>query len=154
MAIIRWAPASEIQTVQQEMNRLFGTFFDSPTAAAARRWVPAMDLVEDGEEYVLRADLPGLTAEDVKLEVENDRLTLSGERRSESRESNDGYQRIERRSGSFTRSVALPEGVDPESIEATFENGVLELRIPKPAEQKPQRVEIQVGAKQRAQSAS
>ena len=145
MAMIRWEPAREAHGLQQEMNRLFGTFFDTPTGdVQARRWVPAMDLVEKGDHYVLHADLPGVKESDVKIELEENVLTISGERRSEHEEKKDGYRRIERASGSFQRSLTLPEGVDPASVEASFENGVLDVKIPKPAERKPHRVAINV----------
>ncbi len=152
MALIRWEPARELQTIQQEMNRLFGSFLDSqPLAAAAngeqaRRWIPSMDLVEEGEHLVLRADLPGVSEKDVNIELEDDVLTISGERRAEHEDRREGYYRIERASGRFSRSLTLPEGIDPESIEARFENGVLEVRIPKPEGRKPRRVAINVGS--------
>ncbi len=145
MALIRWEPTREIQSVQQEMNRLFGTFFDSPTgdsAVTARRWVPAMDLIEEGGEYVLRADLPGLDEKDVEIELDERVLTVSGERSSRIEEHQQGYHRYERASGSFSRSLTLPEGLDPEAIRASFEKGVLEVRIPKPQERRPHRVRI------------
>jgi HSP20 family protein len=147
MALIRWEPAREINSIQQEMNRLFGTFFDAPASdtTAARRWIPAMDLVEEDGHYVLRADLPGLAEDDVRVELDDRVLTISGERRSESEQRRDGYYRVERASGSFSRSLTLPEGVDPDAIEASFEKGVLEVRIPKPEERKPRRVSIKAG---------
>ena len=152
MALIRWEPARELQTIQQEMNRLFGSFFDGPVASgtggeAVRRWIPPMDLVEQGDEYVLRADLPGVGEDDVKIELEDNVLTISGERRSEHEERTEGYYRVERASGSFSRSLTLPEGVDPEAVKANFENGVLEVRVPKPEQRKPQRVAINVANK-------
>src|ERR1700730_16597435 len=148
MAVIRWEPARELQTLQQEMHRLFGSVFDSPTGGGnggSRRWIPAMDLVEEGDRYVLRADLPGLSEDDVKVEVEDDVLTISGERKSEHEERKDGYYRVERASGQLSRSLTLPGGVAPEGIEAHFKNGVLEVRVPKPEERKPRRVAISVG---------
>ncbi|HUA75708.1 MAG TPA: Hsp20/alpha crystallin family protein [Solirubrobacteraceae bacterium] len=148
MAIIRWEPAREIGSLQQEVNRLFGTFFDTQAGAGGdglRRWVPAMDLVEEGEDYVLRADLPGLSEDDVNVELEDNVLTVSGERKSEHEEKRDGYRRIERASGSFARSLTLPDGVDPERVKAHFEQGVLEVRVPKPEQRKPRRVKIGVG---------
>jgi HSP20 family protein len=149
MALIRWEPARELQTIQQEMNRLFGTFFDQPEGngqgAVARRWIPAMDLVEEGEHFVLRADLPGVSEEQVNVELEDNVLTVSGERSSEHQERKEGYYRRERASGRFSRSLTLPEGIDPDSIEASFEQGVLTVRIPKPEERKPRRVAINVG---------
>ena len=106
-----------------------------------------MDLVEEGDEYVLRADLPGLGEDDVNVELEGDVLTISGERKSEHSEEHEGYRRIERASGSFSRSLTLPEGIDPDSVKARFEHGVLEVRVPKPEQRKPRRVAISVGGK-------
>ena len=128
-----------------EMNRLFNTLFDA-AGGGDQRWVPAMDLFEAGDHFVLRADLPGLTEGDVSLEVQDNSLTISGERKSEHEQSEGGWYRIERSFGSFSRSLTLPEGVNPEAISAEFTNGVLEVRIPKPEERKPRRVEIKAGA--------
>jgi HSP20 family protein len=149
MALIRWEPARELQSIQQEVNRLFGTFLDpqSGVDVGARRWVPATDLVEEGDHYVLRADVPGVSEDDVKVELEDNVLTISGERKSEHEQRNNGYYRIERAAGRFARSLTLPEGVDADSITARFENGVLEVTIPKPPERKPRRVAIDVGGK-------
>jgi HSP20 family protein len=151
MALVRWEPARELHTIQQEMNRLFNTFFDAPAGGegpgtAARRWVPAMDLVETDDHFVLHADLPGLAEGDVKIEVADDVLTVSGERRFETEAKKDGFYRLERGSGAFARSLTLPEGVDAQAIEASFDKGVLEVRVPKPEQRKPRRVEIAVGA--------
>src|SRR3981081_1624906 len=150
MALIRWEPVRELGTIQNEMNRLFNTFFEAPAAGngtpALRRWIPAMDLVETDEQFVLRADLPGVSEGDVNSELEDNVLTISGERKSEREERKEGYYRVERASGAFTRSLTLPEGVDPDSIQARFQKGVLEVRVPKPEERKPRRVEINVGA--------
>ena len=153
MALVRWEPLREMATLQNEMNRLFGTFFDTPTTAMngntthVRRWIPAMDLVETDEHFVLRADLPGLTEQDVNIELEDRVLTVSGERKAEHEEKQEGFYRVERATGSFSRSLTLPEGVEADAISATFDKGVLEVRIPKPEQRKPRRVAIQVGDK-------
>jgi HSP20 family protein len=149
MALIRWEPARELQSVQTEINRLFNTLFEAPSAGAsqslgARRWVPAMDLVETEHEFVLRADLPGTAEQDVKIELQDNVLTISGERKAEHEERREGYYRIERSSGAFARSLTLPEGVDPQQVRASFERGVLEVHIPKPELRKPQKIEISV----------
>ena len=143
MAMIRWEPARELQT----MNRLFNTFFDSPSngAPALRRWVPAMDVTETDEQYVLRTDLPGISESDVNVELDDNVLTISGERKSEHEQRSEGFYRVERASGSFSRSLTLPEGVDADAIEASFDSGVLEVRIPKPEQPKPRKVQISVG---------
>jgi HSP20 family protein len=156
MALIRWEPvrtqarpALELRSVQQEMNRLFGTFFDSQAGGsgrngALRRWVPAMDLIEEDDRYLLRADLPGVREQDVKVELDENVLTISGERRSEHEHRGEGYYRVERASGSFSRSLVLPDGVDAQQISARIEDGVLEVSVPKPAQRKPHRVAIAV----------
>jgi HSP20 family protein len=149
MALVRWEPVRELNSLQQEMNRLFSTFFDTPTGGngntTARRWIPAMDLVETDDHYVLTADLPGLAEGDIDLEFEGDVLTLSGERKAEHSERREGFYRLERATGAFSRSLTLPEGIDPEAVKAKFDNGVLEVRIPKPEQRKPRKVAIQVG---------
>jgi HSP20 family protein len=154
MALIRWEPVRELNTLQSEMNRLFNTLFDAPApgdgGGTLRRWIPAMDLVETDEDFVLRADLPGLSEGDVNIELEDNVLTVSGERKSEHEERKEGYYRVERASGSFSRSLTLPEGVAPEGIKASFDRGVLEVRIPKPEERKPRKVAISVGGQEKA----
>lgn len=150
MAVIRWEPARELHSVQSEINRLFNTLFDAPTPgpdAGQRRWIPAMDLVESDNAFVLRADLPGMSEKDVKIELQDNVLTLSGERRAEhTTGGKEGYYRLERASGSFLRSLTLPEGVDANAVKATFTNGVLEVRVPKPEVRKPQKIEISSGS--------
>jgi HSP20 family protein len=148
MALIRWEPVRELNTLQNEMNRLFNSVFDTPLpngSTGVRRWIPAMDLVETEDDFVLRADLPGLSEGDVNIELEDSVLTVSGERKSEHEERKEGYYRVERASGSFSRSLTLPEGVNADAIKASFEKGVLEIRIPKPEERKPRKVAISVG---------
>ena len=126
MALIRWEPAAELNTIQNEMNRLFNTFFDQPAptgrgGAPGRRWIPAMDLVETADHYVLRADLPGLDDDDVNIQLEDSVLTISGERKTQHEQHEEGYYRIERAFGDFTRSLTLPDGVDPDAVQADFD---------------------------------
>src|SRR5688500_7801027 len=136
MTVVRWEPLRELSSIQNEMNRLFSTVFDQPSTGQGtlRRWMPAMDLVETADHFVLRADLPGMGEEDVKLEFEDGTLTLSGERKAEHESKGEGYYRVERAFGSFSRSLTLPQGVDPDAVSASFDRGVLEIRIPKPEE--------------------
>ena len=149
MALVRWEPVRELTSLQNDMNRLFNTFFDTPTGAnggtAPRRWIPAMDLVETDDHFVLKADLPGLSEDDVHIDVEDDVLTVSGERKAEHEDKREGYVRVERSYGSFRRSLTLPEGVEPEAVSASFDHGVLEVRIPKPEARRPRKLQIQVG---------
>lgn len=147
MTIVRWEPLRELNSLQSEMNRLFNTVFDSPggNGGTMRRWMPAMDLLEDGDHFVLRADLPGMSEEDVAIELEDSTLTISGERKTEHSAEQGGYYRVERASGAFSRSLTLPKGVDPEAVTARFDRGVLEVRIPKPEERKPRKIAIAGG---------
>ncbi len=144
MAIVRWEPFRELGSIQSEMNRLFNTVLDGPggQGGVERRWAPAMDLVESGDHYVLRLDLPGLGEDDINLEVEENTLTVSGERHFDQEVDDGGFHRIERSYGSFSRSLTLPPGVNAEAVTAQFDRGVLEVRIPKPEERKPRRISI------------
>jgi len=150
MAIVRWEPLRELSTLQNEMNRLFNTAFDAPNGngngSTLRRWMPAMDLVETADHFVLRADLPGMSEEDVTIEIEERVLTIAGERKSEHETTKEGYHRVERAFGKFARSLTLPEGVNAEAVTASFDKGVLEVSIPKPEEKKPRKISIGVGS--------
>jgi HSP20 family protein len=132
------------QPFTRDVDRLFDAFFGGERES--RRWVPAMDLVEAEDHFVLKADLPGLSEGDVSIEVQDGTLTISGERKAEHEASERGWYRIERAFGSFSRSMTLPDGVNPDGISAEFDRGVLEVRIPKPEERKPRRVQIKAGA--------
>ena len=149
MTIVRWEPLRELGTLQSEMNRLFTTAFDGPGMAGngsgggtMRRWMPAMDLLESGDHFVLRADLPGMSEEDVSIELEDSTLTISGERKADHGREGEGFYRVERATGAFSRSLTLPKGVDADAVTARFDRGVLEVRIPKPHERKPRRISI------------
>lgn len=150
MALVRWDPTREIDVLQNDMNRLFDAFFQGrgghrASGGGAQRWIPPMDLTEAESEYVLRADLPGLTQEDIDIQVKDDVLTISGERKSEHHDNGEGFYRVERSFGRFNRSLDLPAGVDAASVSAAFDNGVLEVRIPKPEERQPTKVQIGSG---------
>jgi HSP20 family protein len=143
MTIVRWEPLRELNSLQSEMNRLFNTAFDSGASGPAlQRWVPPMDLVESGDQFVLRADLPGMSEEDIQIELEDGTLTVSGERKAEHEQREEGFHRVERSFGTFARSLTLPKGIDGDAVSASFDRGVLEIRIPKPEERKPRRISI------------
>jgi len=134
------------------MNRLFTSLFDTPTGLVppTRRFAPATDIVESDTHYILRADLPGVAEEDLSVTLEDDVLTISGERRSQLEQRRGGYVRYERTAGSFRRSVRLPEGVDADGIEAHFDRGVLEVTVPKPERVAPRSIAISVGSTPKA----
>lgn len=157
MALVRWDPARELDTLQSDMNRLFDGFFGRrqvPANGYSRRWVPAMDLVETEDQLVLRSDLPGLDRDDIEIEIKDNVLTVSGERKAEHEQRGEGFHRVERSFGRFARSLDLPRGVAADSIQASFDRGVLEVRIPKPEERKPTRIEIGSAAEAPANGAS
>ena len=132
----------------EEMDKLFGDFSLNrgwlAPGAEHGAWAPQVEIFERDGELVVRADLPGLTKEDVNIEIDNDAITIEGERHSEAEENREGFYRTERTYGKFYRRVPLPDGVDAENADATFRNGVLEvtLEAPKRTEAKPRRVEI------------
>ena len=151
MAIVTWDPTRDLSLLQGDMNRLFERFFGAPsTEARTQRWMPAMDVAEEGEHFVLRLDLPGMAREDVTIELDERALRISGERRFVRKPEHDGgFVRLERPHGRFEREITIPEGVDADAIEATFEHGVLELRVPKPVAVQPRRIEIGGGTSRR-----
>ncbi len=131
----------------QEVNRLFNTLFDvADERGGIQRWVPPMDLLEAEDHFVLKADLPGLGEDDVSIEIQDGTLTVAGERKAEHESTERGWHRVERTFGRFSRSLTLPEGVDPEGVSAAFDKGVLEVRIPKPEQRKPRRIAINAGS--------
>jgi HSP20 family protein len=152
MALVRWDPARELDAFQSDMNRLFDSFFGRREGAAgygaSRRWIPPMDLVETDDSLVLRADLPGLDQDDIEIEVKDGVLTVSGERKAQHETQREGYHRVERSFGRFSRALELPKGIDPQTVTASFDKGVLEVRMPKPEERKPTRIEIKGGEAQ------
>jgi HSP20 family protein len=123
-----------------EFSRLFNSLWDQPVTS--RAWVPEMDLVETDDHYLLTADLPGMKQDDVSIEFNDGTLTIAGERKIEYERKDKGFFRLERSFGKFSRSLTLPEGVDPDRIEAAFHDGVLDVRIPKPEQRKPRRIQV------------
>jgi HSP20 family protein len=142
MALVRWEPMRELNALQGEMNRLFNSFFDEGNGGQGRRWAPAVDVLERDDSLVLKADLPGLSEDDVQIEVRDNVLTIAGERKAEHEERQNGYYRVERSFGRFSRALQLPDGIDADRIAAAFDKGVLEVTIPKPEQRQPRRIEI------------
>lgn len=122
-----WHPFSDLEDLRRRFDRLFDGFDDG-----GRAWSPSVDLIRGEEELTLKADIPGITPDEVEIEVADGVLTVSGEHTEEHEEKKERYVRRERRTGSFERSMALPEGVEPDQIEATCEDGVLQVKIPLP----------------------
>jgi HSP20 family protein len=145
MALVRWEPFRELAALQNEMGRWMsqvagvGTL---PGNGQSSTWMPAVDVWETDKELVLSFDLPGIPEDKIAVELEDNVLTVSGERERTQEHSNDRFYRFERRYGSFSRSVTLPTGVSEDSIHADYKDGVLEVRVPKPEEQKPKRIQI------------
>ncbi|HNQ15717.1 MAG TPA: Hsp20/alpha crystallin family protein [Pyrinomonadaceae bacterium] len=147
MSIIKYDPFRELRSLQDEMNRLFLTNYSRPEDREIARgvWSPNVDIFENKDQLVLEAELPGLKPEDVNVSIENNVLTIHGERRFEKKDEDDNFHRVERAYGSFTRSFTLPPTVSSENVNALFDNGVLRLTLAKREEAKPHRIEIKVG---------
>ena len=128
--LTRWEPFAELGEMRSRLDRLFDEWLDG----RERAWTPAIDVVREDGHLVVRADLPGIKPDEVKIEVEDDILTISGEHEERSEKKDKGYVRRERRYGSFSRSMALPAGVDAKKIEASTRDGVVEVTIPLPEE--------------------
>jgi HSP20 family protein len=144
--LTRWDPFAEISRLQ---DQLFRPLLGDGTRLTS--FAPAVDIYEDDNAIHLKAELPGMRPEDIKINVENNVLTVSGERKLEHEDKREGYHRIERSYGTFTRSFVLPESVDPEKVEAEVTEGVLTLKIPKKPQVEPKRIEVKSkagGAKQ------
>ena len=147
MAIVRFDPFREVAILQDRMNRLFGEAYRREDDLLSRgTWVPAVDIYQDGKEaLVLKAELPDMSREDIHLSVENNMLTLSGERKPAADVGQEQYHRIERAYGTFSRSFSLPPTVDAGKIAAEYKNGVLTVRLPMREEARPRAIDVQVG---------
>lgn len=150
MAIKRWDPFGEVLSLQREMDRLFGRLgFGRVTndTAAPVAWMPRIDVKTNGDDMVVYAELPGMDKDDIDIEVTDGVLAIRGERKAESEKSDDGWLIRERSFGSFERALTLPEGVDPDKITADYNDGVLEVHIPKAAAAlKPRKHRIALGS--------
>ena len=148
-ALIRWDPLKEMDDVHNRLARFFG-LAPAQTAAGqelmtAAEWTPAIEISEDDKEWLVKADLPEVKKDDVKVTVENGVLNITGERKFEKEQKDKKYHRIERSYGSFFRSFTLPEGADGAKVSAEFKDGVLKVRLPKDGKAKGKALEVKVG---------
>jgi HSP20 family protein len=139
--LVRWEPLRELTSLQNEMGRWMNGLFET-SGRTAQSWVPPLDVWETETEVVYSFDLPGTPEEKISIEVSDGTLTVSAEREKHEEVADDRYYRFERRFGSFSRAVGLPQGVDESKISASYRDGVLEVRVPKPEEQKPRRIAL------------
>ena len=145
MELVRWEPFAGFGDVRSVFNDLFDENFGRSSAQPSMsKWYPAVDVLESKESYLIRAELPGMKREDIKVEVKDGTLDLSGERKSEKPAEGVEYRHAERVAAKFWRSFSLPETVKQEGIEATYKDGILEIRVPKVEEAKPRQIEISV----------
>jgi HSP20 family protein len=141
--LVRWEPFREIATLQDEMSRLMNTVVGgNGETTATRTWVPAVDVWETDTELVYAFDLPGIPENAISLEVEDGALLVSAERERTQETSEEKFYRFERRFGSFSRTIALPQGVSDDSVSADYNHGVLEVHVKKPEQAKPRRIQI------------
>ena len=149
--ITRWDPFREFITLQNRMNRLFHDSFGpegtkDAEALTTTTFTPAVDVYEDEHNVTLKIEVPGIDEKDIDVRVENNTLSVHGERKFEKEEKEENYRRVERQYGSFTRTFTLPTTVDPENIEANYDKGVLKIQLAKKAEAKPKQIKIGVGS--------
>ena len=153
MAIEKWRPFRGLWNIHDEIDRMFEDFFGravSPERALRERttelahWTPDLDLAETDNEYIVKADLPGLKQDEIKISIRDDVLTIKGERKSEKEEKGKNYHRVERSYGAFARSIELPAKVQGDKIKASYKEGVLEIVLPKSEEAKPKEISIEV----------
>ena len=145
MAVVRWDPFRDLGLLQDRMNRLFddaGRSWRTDEPAATTNWSPAVDIFETEGEIVVKAELPGMDRKDITLHLENNVLTLRGERKFEKETKDENYHRIERSYGSFSRSFSIPATVDEEKIHADYKDGVLKILLPKKEQAKPKQIKI------------
>jgi HSP20 family protein len=141
--VVRWEPFREIASVQQQFGRLLNGLLDWPGQPQPNgTWVPPLDVYETESELVYAFDLPGVAEDTISIEIQDDTLSVSAEREKTVQESGDRFYRFERRYGHFSRAVGLPQGVDDSRIQASYKDGVLEIRVPKPEEAKPRRIQV------------
>ena len=142
MTIVRYEPWTLLSRFQRQFERALGeTPEDAPSPSVS--WITHVDIREEAERFVVVADLPGVEAKDINVTAEKGVLTVRGERRSQKQSSGDGYERVERASGTFLRRFTLPESADAEAIKASHVNGVLEISIPKRPQEQPRRIAVQ-----------
>jgi HSP20 family protein len=148
MALIRWDPFREMSSLQERMNRLMSDFRTrSPFGEeemAQGSWIPAVDIYETKESIVLNVELPGVTKEDIALEVKDSTLTIKGEKKLEKNVTEENFHRMERSYGSFTRAFTLPSTVQQDKVKAKFRDGILEIMLPKAEEAKPKQIKVDV----------
>jgi HSP20 family protein len=145
--LVRWDPVRELAQWQNDVERLMGTFLRGASQGTnGERWAPALDVWETDDELVYAFDLPGIPQDRISIEFEGSSLTVSAERERSEEITKDRFYRFERRYGSFSRTIGLPEGVTEDGIRADYENGVLELHVSEPKAPEPRKIEIGAGA--------
>jgi HSP20 family protein len=149
--LVRFDPFREVAALQNEMGRLLGMFREG-NGTGERSWVPALDVWETDEDYVYAFDLPGIPEDRISVEFDDGMLTVSADRERTEQAEGDRFYRYERRFGSFSRTLGLPQGVKDEDIAASYENGVLEIHVKKPEEVKPRKIQIGVGGSPETQT--
>jgi HSP20 family protein len=144
MTITRWDPFREVVALQNRVNSLFRDLNEGQDPVAAASFAPAVDIYEDTKKVVLKLEVPGIDEKDLDIRVENQTLTVKGERKFEAEEKEQNFHRIERRYGSFYRAFTLPTTVDTESVQASYNAGVLKLELAKKPEAQPKQIKINV----------
>jgi HSP20 family protein len=152
MALTRWDPFREVVALQNRVNSLFREMNEGDSPLTTASFVPAVDIYEDPAKVVLKLEVPGIEEKDLDVRVENNTLTVKGERKFEKEEKEENFHRIERRYGSFFRSFTLPSTVDSEHINASYTNGILKLELNKKPEAQPKQIKVNVGGQKKEEA--
>jgi HSP20 family protein len=146
--LTRWEPFREVATLQDRMNRLFRETYNQAQdeTLTSSTFAPAVDVYEDEHTVTLKVEVPGIDEKDIDIRLENNTLTIHGERKIEKEEKEENYRRVERQYGSFTRTFTLPPTVDAEKVSASYDKGVLKVALPKKAEAKPKQIKVNIGS--------
>jgi HSP20 family protein len=142
--LARWEPFKDLVSLRSDFDRLFESFFGGIPAVQDNFWAPVVDIVENNGNIEVKAELPGMTKEDIKVTVKDNILSLSGERKQEKETKEKTFHRIERYYGSFCRNIQLPESVEADKVKATYKDGVLNIVLPKPESAKPKKIDVDV----------
>jgi HSP20 family protein len=145
MTITRWDPFREVVALQNRVNNLFREMNDGDSPLTTASFVPAVDIYEDAKKVVLKLEVPGIEEKDLDIRVENNTLTVKGERKFEKEEKEENFHRIERRYGTFYRAFTLPSTVDSEHVQASYQNGILKLELSKKPEAQPKQIKVNIG---------
>ena len=140
----RWEPFRDMLSLRSDMDRLFSSLFGGLTEEREGFWAPIVDIEEDSDNITVKAEIPGMKREDIKVSVQGNRLTITGERKQESETKSKTFHRVERSYGKFSRMITLPADVEADKVKASYRDGILNINLPKPEAIKPKHIDVEI----------